>query len=122
MSRSGAHGGGGDRKYAPRFRAVGRAIPGTDIESLCNELVRRMRWIRHKTQAGTYVLADSEGYVYVLREQACFAERVATQLSRMIVGLYATRSIYPSSAQLCTDLVQHFVDIDFIDIPPPNRG
>lgn len=118
MSRAGGNGGGGTRKFAPRFRAVGRAVPGHDIEPLCNELLRRIRWIWRKTQAGTYILADSEGYVYVLHEQSCFTERAVKQLQRMVVGRYACRlGVCPTPAQLCADLIEYFSNTGFIDAP-----
>jgi hypothetical protein len=121
MSRSGASGGGGTRKFVAKLRAIGQAVPGTDIEPLCNELIRRIRYIRHKTSEGVYILADSEGYIYVLREQSCFTERAIVQLRRMVVGRYATGPFWclPSSAMLCADLIRHFSDIGFIDAPAP---
>ena len=110
----------GAHNYSRKLIAIGKAIPGTDIAPLCEVLVKRIKRVRNTTQAGAYLLADSEGFVYILRQQSPIAERSLKQLHRMIVGLYAAgfpMFPYPIAAQICADLIQHFVDVGFINRP-----
>lgn len=109
----------GGRNFDRKLTAIGKAIPGIDIAPLCADLVRRIKHIRLKTQAGAYLLADSDGFVYVMREQSKLACTVTTKMRRLVVGLYASNvPVFPSSAQVGSDLIQHFIDIGYITMPP----
>lgn len=84
--------------------AVGRIDDG--LPELAQDLLRRIRHIRLKTQAGTYILSDSDRYVYVLREQATSAQDWVRRCPGMVVGLYAASApVYPDAEQLRSDLI-----------------
>lgn len=101
----------GGRAFANRMRAIGQAIPGTDISPLITEILRRMRWMgRNGGGNGSYLMADSEGYVYLLRADSGVCERMVNELWRMVVGRYAC----VSDEQIREDLISHLVDIGYI--------
>ena len=91
-----------DRDGARRMRAVGQAVG--DITALCVSLQHRIRHIRRNTQCGSYLLADSEGFVYILRNESGHSDRIVNELSRMIVGLYV---VVPDAEQIAEDLKAH---------------
>ena len=102
-------------RLANRFNAIGRASVRDDIDTLAVDIVRRMRAIRHTTVCGTYVYADAQGYVYVVAEICAAADRVMRKHGRFCVGLYAARApIFPTSDQIKGDLLQHFLNLDYV--------
>lgn len=93
------------RVQAKRLRAVCQFVPGSaDIVEL---IQRRIDRIRRNTGFGAYLLADSEGYVYLLRAESGVCEHMVSRLPRMVVGLY----LHATPEQLSEDLEQHLTDL-----------
>jgi len=100
------------RKYQSRsLRAVGRCVDTGEID-LALELIRRMRGIRHRTQAGAYILVDADRYVYLLPEEAPTTQAWTRKCPKMIVGLYASaKAVFPDAAQVCEDIAAHLAEV-----------
>jgi hypothetical protein len=94
------------KHYTKRLRAIGHAEPG-HMHDLCERLVRRIWRLQRNDQCSVYLLADSEGYVYLASVQS-YGAAWAERLPRMVVGLY---SAVPDQAQLVEDLTQHLLDL-----------
>jgi hypothetical protein len=80
---------GRDRTYVKRLRAVGRF---GDAELLAR-LVRRIARIRIQTGFGAYLLADSDGFVYLLRAESGVSDAMVNRLPRMLVGCYTSVTV-----------------------------
>jgi hypothetical protein len=105
------------RQFTRPLRAIGQAILGEDIEPLVRDIARRIRAIRNLTQAGTYVLADGEGNVYVLQEIAPTTEKVVRREVAWRVGLYANEPrnpLFPDVERLRLDLLTTFFRVGFL--------
>lgn len=95
------------RQYHRALRPIGQAVLGADLEPLVADVLRRLRCIRNRTQAGAYLLADAEGNLYVLSEQPATTQAAVRAHAEWIVGLYASRCM-PEPAHLREDLIAHF--------------
>lgn len=104
---------GAERCFSRRLRPIGQAILGADIEPLVRDVCRRIRTIRNSTQAGAFVLADAEGFVYVLQELSPTAAKTIRKEAEILVGFYAGRPT-PSDDELKMDLIAHFFDVGFL--------
>jgi hypothetical protein len=104
------------RQFRKPLRAIGKAIIGDDIAPLLDDLCRRIKHIRLKTQAGTYVLVDDGGSVYVLRAQAPANDKIVKREAARLVGLYANeqRPTFPDLERLRTDVVSAFFRVGFL--------
>lgn len=98
------------RSSIKSLTAFGRAVAGEDVTPLCRRLIKRIRNNRNVTQAGSYLLGDSEGYIYILSETCVDAVYVLDRLAKMQIGLY----LNPSLDDLRDDLLQHFVDVGYV--------
>lgn len=88
--------------------AIGRVLLDQDSSILILDVLRRIRKIRINTQCGAYLLADSDGYLYLLRAESPVSDRMARELSRMVVGLYSDGvSITPTAACLLSEIHAH---------------
>lgn len=93
------------RFQVKRLRAVCQYVPGSaDIVEL---IQRRIDRIRRNTGFGAYLLADSDGYVYLLRAESGVCEHMVSRLPRMVVGMY----LNASAEQIADDLEQHISDL-----------
>jgi hypothetical protein len=93
------------------LRAIGQAVPGQELP-LCTLLSRIIRDRRKARQCGTWLLGDSDGYVYLLSDTSVDAVYILDRLQKMVVGLYTVP--VPSPEVLRDDLIQHFVDVGYI--------
>lgn len=105
------------RKPRTTLKPIGQAVIGEPLEELLADICRRIRGVRHRTQAGTYVLADAQGNVCVLQEiqpqNAALAQRAAAGL----VGLYAGEArgpVFPDVERMRIDLIAALVRVGFI--------
>ncbi|MGH8171831.1 MAG: hypothetical protein ACREPX_01710 [Rhodanobacteraceae bacterium] len=105
------------RVFERSLRPIGQAVLGGDIEPLVQDIIRRIRHIRLKTQAGAYVLADEDGNVYILREQHPTTENTVRRALAKVVGLYASqpaRPTFPTAEQIKLDLIAQFLVVGFV--------
>ena len=106
------------RAFAKRLRPIGRATVGESIDALVADLCQRIRNVRNITQAGTYVLADCEGQVYVLREQAATTAAMVREYADWLVGCYAAeweRPTFPDAERMRIDLVSALFRVGFLN-------
>lgn len=101
-----------------QLRPIGQAILGSDIEPLVRDICRRIQGIRHRTQAGAYVLADRDGHVYLLQETASTTANMVRRQLAIVVGLYANepigKAIVPDAESMRMDLLGHFFRVGFL--------
>ena len=92
---------GRTREQTKRLRAIGRFSPeNVDLLAI---LCRRIARIRRTTGFGAYLLADGEGYVYLLRAESGVCDAMVSRLPRMLVGCYTSVTV----DQLLADLLAH---------------
>lgn len=101
------------RCFQKALRSIGQGVPGVDIMPLALDLVRRIRGIRHRTQAGAYLLADEGGHVFLLAEGAATTRHLLATHVRLLVGLYAG-PVFPTPAELRDDLTAHWLEIGYL--------
>jgi len=89
------------------LKPVTTAGPYVDLARVAEDLVRRMRELRHSTGGGVYLIADREGRIYLLAEAASHAPATLKQLPAAdLVGVYT----HPVSSQIAEDLARHLCD------------
>lgn len=92
---------------------VGRAVPGYSLDGLVADIDKRIRGIRHRTQTGAYLLADPDGWVYVLKEQSPIHCKIAKARAAWIVGLFGMES-NPTPDELRAAMIAHLVRIGYV--------
>lgn len=106
------------RAFAKRLLPIGQAIVGVDLWPIALDIYRRIHGIRHRTRGGTYLLADAQGFIYLLAEQSAVNERIVGEHWAHVVGLYASRRMkhmmYPTPSHLQEDLTVHFVQLGYV--------
>jgi hypothetical protein len=116
-------GGGALHNNAKRLRAIGQYHPDENLLTMAVDILRRVQSIRKLTGVGTYVLADSSGYVYVLKAESVVAERMVNKLSAMLVGTYAVwHSPLPTAEHICEDLRAHWEALELFRKLPTIGG
>ena len=100
------------RELSNRFRPIWKAEPSIDLAERCEDLLRRMHVIWHKTQQAVYLFADDEGYVYLVATENPRADHVRLEEHRFFVGCYSR--VFPTAGQLREDLIAHFCGLDYI--------
>ncbi|MGA0588083.1 hypothetical protein ACO2Q2_13280 [Dyella sp. KRB-257] len=76
-------------------------------------IAARIARYRHQTVAGTFVLGDEQGNVYVLAEGANCTASLVSQHMDWYVGSYGCgdKPIFPTVEDLLDDLRAHFAEI-----------
>jgi len=97
-----------------RFRPIWRVDATSNLTERCEDLLRRMRSIWHKTQAPVFLFADDEGGVYLIGGDNPAGDRMAASDNRYFVGSYGVHAVFPSVEQMREDLIAHFCSIDYI--------
>lgn len=93
-----------------RLRAVctvdEAGIPGTAAA-----VVKRIQRNRRTSSAGSYVLVDDEGRVYVVPEAAAWAEAMVNRHAGWLVGRYASgaRVVFPDARDIEGDILERLV-------------
>lgn len=105
---------GSNRMFSRSLRPVGQAILGHEIEPLVHDICRRITGIYRRTRGGTYLLADSEGRVYLLAEEASTTDNTVRREIALLVGLYTMHGALLSEEDLRDALIEHFNEIGFV--------
>ena len=108
---------GTERQFSRSLRPIGQAVLGADIEPLVRDVCRRIRAIRRDRVAGSFVLADADGYVYVLQDESMTTQDIVRREAALVVGFYASRPgqvYFPSDEDLRMDLIAHFFEVGFL--------
>lgn len=79
-----------------------------DNRALVVTILERMRGQRRKTGAGSYVLGDPDGLIYVLAEGESTTTAALRGREAWLVGMY---TVPPSGEQLLDDLHAHYADL-----------
>lgn len=98
---------GPSRQYQRALQPTGR-MDVHDGRALIAIILQRMRNQRHKTGAGSYVLGDPQGWIYVLAEGESTTAAVLRGREDWLVGLY---SVPPSAEQMLGDLQEHYAHL-----------
>lgn len=92
---------------------IGAAHPEQDMMPLAQKVAQRIRTNRHSYEgAGSYVMADGTGSVFVLCEAATTTDATVNANTGLVVGRYSFP--LPTSRDLFDDLLAHFVEIGFV--------
>jgi len=87
-----------------RLKAIGQ-FSDESAGKFAADLVRRIRGIRDRTQCGSYLLADSERFIYLLAEEAATTQLWIRRCPKMVIGLYASGSpVFPTTEQIQADI------------------
>lgn len=92
---------------------MGRVDPCNDMTQLAQTILIRIRRNRHQTVAGSYLLGDADGNVYVLAEGAGTTEALVAEHEAWLVGRYAAGSavVFPLAVDLVDDLRDHYANL-----------
>jgi len=76
-------------------------------------ILRRMRKNRHSTSAGSYLMGDEQGQVYVVAEGSSTGMGFVNRHEAWHIGRYAAgiRGALPMAEQLIGDMQEHFRSI-----------
>lgn len=104
---------GPHRRFTGTLTPIGRIDAHQDMIQLLQTILERITRYRHQTVAGTFVLGDDEGNVYVLAEGANTTAQLVRQHTAWYVGSYGCgdRPIFPSAQDLLDDLRCHFATL-----------
>lgn len=101
-----------DRDLVP-FRVLGSL---EQILEISDDIAKRIRKNRDVYQVGSYVFADREGEILVVKE-GTHADRILRANPWQCVGLYAAdtkerrRVTFPDAGQIVGDLSEHFAGL-----------
>lgn len=79
-----------------------------DSRALIVTILERMRGQRRKTGAGSYVLGDPDGLIYVLAEGESTTTAALRGREAWLVGMY---TVLPSAETLLSDLQAHYAEL-----------
>jgi hypothetical protein len=98
------------RQFERGMRPIGQFNHEGDMEPLAKSILRRMRKNRHNTGAGSYLLGDEVGQVYVVAEGGSTGMGFVNRHEPWHVGRYCAglRGMLPALEQLIGDLQEHF--------------
>jgi len=99
------------RQFDRDVRPIGQFQPDEgDMTNLANSILRRIRKNRHTTGAGSYVLGDQDGRVYVVAEGNSTGMGFVNRHEGWTIGRYCAglRGALPLAEQLVGDLQEHF--------------
>lgn len=104
---------GPHRRFAGSLTPIGRMDPCDDMTPLVQTILTRIERYRHQMVAGTFVLGDEEGNVYVLAEGANTTAALVDAHMAWYVGSYARgdKPIFPTVQDLLDDLREHFANL-----------
>lgn len=87
--------------------------PCDDMTPLVQTILTRIQRYRHQTVAGSFVLGDEEGNVYVLAEGANTTASLVDAHMAWYVGSYARgdKPVFPTVQDLLDDLRAHFAQL-----------
>ena len=94
------------------------------LHGLADAILKRMRDNRTKTAAGSYLLGDSAGHIYLVAEGSSTGHAIVRDHEHLIVGRYAATTAsmqgryvppngvqYPSPKDLADDLRAYYAEI-----------
>lgn len=89
-----------------------------DMTNLVKSILRRMRKNRHNTGAGSYLLGDEAGRVYVVAEGGSTGMNFINRHESWHIGRYAAglRGAFPVAEQLIGDLQEHFKGLVMVEV------
>ncbi len=98
------------RQFERGMRPIGQFNHEGDMETLAKSILRRMRKNRHTTGAGSYLLGDEDGQVYVVAEGGSTGLGFVNRHEAWHIGRYCAglRGALPVVEQLIGDLQEHF--------------
>ena len=104
---------GPHRRFVGSLTPIGRMDPCDDMTPLAQTILTRIERYRHQMVAGTFVLGDEEGNVYVLAEGAGTTATLVEAHMAWYVGSYARgdKPVFPSAQDILDDLRAHFVEL-----------
>lgn len=104
---------GPHRRFVGSLTPIGRVDPCDDMTPLLQTILNRIQRYRHQTVAGTFVLGDEEGNVYVLAEGANTTAALVDKHMAWYVGSYACGDapVFPTLQDLLDDLRCHFANL-----------
>lgn len=104
---------GPHRRFVGSLTPIGRMVPCDDMTPLLQTILTRIQRYRHQMVAGTFVLGDEEGNVYVLAEGANTTAALVDKHMAWYVGSYARGNapMIPTLQDLADDLCAHFAQL-----------
>lgn len=98
------------RQFERGMRPIGQFNHEGDMDTLAKSILRRMRKNRHTTGAGSYLLGDEAGQVYVVAEGGSTGMGFVNRHESWHIGRYCAglRGALPIVEQLIGDLQEHF--------------
>lgn len=104
---------GPHRRFVGSLTPIGRVDPCEDMTPLAQTILTRIERYRHQMVAGTFVLGDEDGNVYVLAEGANTTAGLVDAHMDWYVGSYARgdKPVFPTAAEILDDLRAHFANL-----------
>lgn len=104
---------GPHRRFVGSLTPIGRMDPCDDMTPLLQTILNRIQRYRHQMVAGTFVLGDEDGNVYVLAEGANTTAALVDAHMAWYVGSYARGDVpvFPTLQDLLDDLRAHFAQL-----------
>lgn len=106
---------GPHRRFAGTLTPIGRVDPCEDMTPLAQTILRRIQRYRHQTVAGSFLLGDEDGHVYVLAEGAGTTAALLETHRAWWFGQYAQgdgdQLVFPSVQDILDDLRCHFANL-----------
>lgn len=106
------------RQFERGPRPIGQFTHDDDMTNLAKSILRRMRKNRHNTGAGSYLLGDEVGRVYVVAEGSSTGMNFVNRCESWHVGRYCAglRGALPMLDQLIGDLEEHFKGLVMVEV------